>query len=158
MSWKKKNLNSLRKTRKTCHGACPSCAFVVVHLIILGLIALIARAPVVVVQALGPEERLEVRRRLDRVVARQAREDVVAHVRRPDVVVHPVEEAEELGVGSIDRAQRAADPRPLVVPKVGHFRRRVLEPGVQDEPEVDPHVGAPVVAGYGGESELVGTV
>ena len=35
------------------------------------------------------------------------------------------------------------------------LRRRVLEPRVQDQPEVDPEVGAPVEAGYGYYPELV---
>merc|ERR1711871_1102335 len=73
---------------------------------------------------------------------------MVADVRAADVVVHPVEEAEEFRVGPVDGAQGASHPGPLVVAEVRDFRRRVLEPGVEDQPKIDPEVGAPVEAGH----------
>ena len=94
-------------------------------------------------------------RRFYSMVAREVREEVVADVRAADVVVHPVEEAEQLRIRAVDRAQSASHPGPLVVPEVRDLRRRVLEPRVQHQPEVDPEVGAPVEAGHGDEAELV---
>ena len=115
---------------------------------VLDVVALVRDAPrrdrprrgIVVVQALGLQVCLERRRRLHRVVARQVGEEVVGHVGGSDVVVHPVEDA----VRAVDGAQPAAHPGPLVLAEVRQVRGRVLQPGVQDQPEVAPEVGRPV--------------
>mmetsp|Transcript_33704 Transcript_33704/g.100063 ORF Transcript_33704/g.100063 Transcript_33704/m.100063 type:complete len:213 (+) Transcript_33704:636-1274(+) len=61
------------------------------------------------------------------------------------MVMHPVEDA----VGPVDRAQRALHPRPVLVAVVRHGGVRVLQPGVEHEPEVHPEVGQEVVHQHG---------
>lgn len=66
---------------------------------------------------------------------------MVANVRRADVVVKPIEDA----VWSVDRAEGPSKPSPIGISKVWNRFIRVLQPCVQDEPEVDPHVWEAVV-------------
>ena len=79
-------------------------------------------------------------------------EEVVGDVCGADLVVEVV----EYPVGPVDGAQRAPNPGPLVLPILRHAGVVVLEPSVQDEPGVRPHVRAPVVKGDGEEAVVEG--
>mmetsp|Transcript_138201 Transcript_138201/g.429609 ORF Transcript_138201/g.429609 Transcript_138201/m.429609 type:complete len:338 (-) Transcript_138201:39-1052(-) len=72
----------------------------------------------------------------------------MADVRRADVVVHPVEDA----VGPVDGAEGALDPRPVLVAVVRDRGVGVLQPGVEHQPEVDPHVRQDVEHHHGSEA------
>mmetsp|Transcript_4546 Transcript_4546/g.11092 ORF Transcript_4546/g.11092 Transcript_4546/m.11092 type:complete len:360 (+) Transcript_4546:2857-3936(+) len=88
------------------------------------------------------QQRLHALRRLRRVVVRDFEVQVVHHVRRADTVVHVVEEPR---VGTVDRAQSAAQPVEGVDAQMRHVRVRVLEPGVQHQPPVRDQIRQKVV-------------
>lgn len=70
-------------------------------------------------------------------------EQVVAHVRVGDVVKHAIQHKTER---PIDRAQRAAQPRPLGAAEMRHKHVSVLQVGDEDEVEVDNQIGDKVEA------------
>ena len=108
------------------------------------------RSRVVVVESFWFEVGLEGCGGLLGVVARHIREQVVRHVGAPDVVVHPVKRA----VRAVDGAQSAAHPGPLVFAEVRQVGRGVLQPSVQHQPRVGPHV--PVFEWVGGRQKHSG--
>mmetsp|Transcript_28948 Transcript_28948/g.72747 ORF Transcript_28948/g.72747 Transcript_28948/m.72747 type:complete len:400 (-) Transcript_28948:73-1272(-) len=88
--------------------------------------------------------------RLLGVVVRDPGAEVVGDVGATDAMV---EEVKDLGVGAVDGAEGALEPRPLVGFVVGDVDVGVLEPGVEDEPHVDEEVGTDVESGNRGATE-----
>ncbi len=79
-------------------------------------------------------------------------EQVVAHVRVRDVVKHAIQHKAERPV---DRAQRAAQPRPLGTAEMRHKHISVLQIGDEDEVKVDNQVGDKVEAEDGEQAKRV---
>ena len=58
-----------------------------------------------------------------------------------DVMVH---EIEDRAIRPVNRHEGSLDPRPLFVVKVRNIHVSMLEPGVQDQPEIHHQVGSKV--------------
>mmetsp|Transcript_43921 Transcript_43921/g.77780 ORF Transcript_43921/g.77780 Transcript_43921/m.77780 type:complete len:102 (+) Transcript_43921:382-687(+) len=68
---------------------------------------------------------------------------------RADVMMHPIKDA----VWPVNGAKGASQKVPLTIAVMRNFGISVLEPGVENEPEVAPHVRGKVVHGHTGEAE-----
>ena len=101
---------------------------------------LVPRSRVVVVQSLGTQVVLESGGGNVGLVEGHLVEEMVGDVGGADLVMEEVEDS----VGSVDGGEGSLDPGPFVGPVLQDGGVGVLQPGVEYEPGVGPHVGAEV--------------